>query len=95
MRVGVERQGYLRMAERLHDDTRIHALSEQQRSARVTEIVKPHIGEFRGRQQSLELSRHVPRLQGRSDRASQHEVSVLPTGASCKTRLKLAGPVGP
>ena len=48
--VGVERQGHLRMAERLHDDTRIHALSEQQRSARVTEIVKPHIGEFRGRQ---------------------------------------------
>ena len=40
------------MAERLHDDTRIHALSEQQRNARVTEIVKPHIGEFRRRQPS-------------------------------------------
>jgi hypothetical protein len=56
------------MAERLHNDTSIHALSEQQRSARVTEIVKPHVGKCRGRQQSLELSRHVPRLQGRFDR---------------------------
>jgi len=83
------------MAKRLHDDTWIHPLREEQCRARVPQIVKPHIGEFRGRQQSLELSRHIPRLQGRSDRTRQHEASVLPNSAGREARLKLVGAVGP
>jgi hypothetical protein len=62
--VGIERLGHMRMAERLHDDARIHALGEQQRRARMPQIVKSHIGQLRRGEQRFELPRDVPRLKG-------------------------------
>ena len=58
----------------------------------LPQIVKPHIGQLRRRQQGFELPRDVPRLKGRSDRAGQHESAVLPMSAGCKACLKLARP---
>jgi hypothetical protein len=89
--VGVERQRYLRVAEHLHDDAGINALSQQQRRAGVPQIVKPDIGQARRGQQRFELPRHVPRLEWRPNGAGEHETAVQPAPASGKSRLELDG----
>lgn len=65
------------MAERLHHDARIDALRQQERRARMPQIVKSDIGQVRGRQQRLELARHIPRFERRPERAGEHQPAIL------------------
>jgi hypothetical protein len=89
MRVGVERQRNLAVAERLHDDSRVHSLCKQQRRCRVAEIVDTNSGQLRPRKHRFEHSPDVSFIHRRADGGCKNEsprptwnrqVGALPAG---------------
>lgn len=59
MTVGVQRQGDLRVSERLHDRSRIDTLRKQQRRRGVPQIVKPDRRRAGGKQQRSDVTRDI------------------------------------
>ena len=59
VRVGVHRQADLGMVQDLHDDSRPDVPRQEQRRARVPQVVEPPATQTRSLEQSLEALRHV------------------------------------
>jgi hypothetical protein len=57
VRVGVERDGDAGVAQHLGDHLRVHVLGEQERGARVPEIVEAYLRQARPLEQGLEAMR--------------------------------------
>jgi hypothetical protein len=57
--------------------------------------MEAHIGQRCRGQQCLELSRQVPLLKRRPDRAGEYEAAILPASAGCEPSFELARPVRP
>src|SRR5262249_4870470 len=78
MRVRIEGERNLRMAERLHHDSRVNSLREQQRRARVTQVVDTH-GRQRGcGQNGIERAPDVALVKRRADGRSEDESRIRP-----------------
>ena len=53
--------------EDVHDLARMEALGDQERGARMPQIVEAQPGQFGGLQDALELTGHVAVIEGRTD----------------------------
>ncbi len=91
MRVGVERDGYAGMAQHLGDHLRVHILGEQDRGARVPEVVEAYLGQPRPLEQRLEaVCGDVAAVQRLADLGGEYEAVLAPQ----IVRLGLSPPTG-
>jgi len=93
--VGVHRDTYLGVSQNLHDDARMDALRQEQRRARMAQIM-----EAPERQTSVpyglpEVARQVPGVHRRANGRGKDQPMVLPTRARQKPFLKLSSAMEP
>src|SRR4029079_4931851 len=74
--IRVERERDLRMPEDFLHDLRVNALCEQQRGARMSEVVDSHLRGVRSNQQLREGTSHVTVIERRSDCGRKHEIRI-------------------
>jgi len=86
VRVRVERDRDLTVAELLGDDLRVDAPAEEQARGRVPEIVESHARQGRPIECLVEQLRQVARIEGPADRVRENEAEIVPGGASPSAR---------
>jgi hypothetical protein len=90
VRVGVEREADLAVAQDLHDGARIDALQLQQRRAAMPQRVKPAARDLRSLQQRVKLFAQVGIVDRRAYRGCEDEALFLPRGAGYEPLFLLA-----
>ena len=93
MAVGVHRQADLAVAERLHHNSWVNALDEQQRRACMTKVVETHRWQVGPLEEFVEPVRDVWSVGERSTLAWEHQVEVDPAFSSCEALNGLATPM--
>jgi len=78
MRVGIEGQRDLTVAQGLHDDPRVHSLGEQQSRRRVTKVVDAERRQLRCFEHRLENSPNIPFIKRCADGGREHQPGIHP-----------------
>ena len=95
VRVGVQGQADLGVAERFHDRARVDSLGQQQCRRRMPEVVVANGGQPGVAKDRLEQPIHVATVKGCADRGREHEPGVVPFRAGRETLFALALPMSP
>ena len=81
------------MAKNLHDGARVDALGDQQRRTPVAQVVEPQVRQSCARQQTLEATEDIARVEGFAHRRGEHQAAFLPLCSCKQSLLQLASPV--